>query len=502
MLLRLAFVLAALADGAAGVSRPETAGGSSDRTCDPSKGECDADDGAGDDAGAPAEKEPPTKKDTRAIRRSQDEGCTLYLAPSSAAPESGLGVYSGRKIPKGESVHEFLVFADMESEDTYEDPMETAMFTDIFVSVFHTGRPFSSWMGYVWPPGPGAIHTGEGEGLASADGDIYLAEDGRHGHDDVGLMGPVPAFGTGIAALANTHRKYHNIERDLTLLRQESQNENSMGMVATPEGLEFAKLEAPYDPGAGAFAFTYGNDFLVTKKLRAGTELFLNYGKGYHKQHPADKESGPSGLGDITKPLAWLDEHGVCLVDGSITGGPTTIVQAGRGARAIRPLQAGAVVAVSPLLAVARDDLLLAGGGHQLLLNYAFGHPSSSLLLVPTAPIVNYVNHGARPNVALRWPAEGGQARKVFSTEGGEEENGWLKGNVGDVLGRSNQLAWEYVALRDIAPFEELLLDYGPEWDKEWGQFASMHPYQRSGYFRHEIGVPDGFYPSAWLDKE
>lgn len=239
----------------------------------------------------------------------------------------------------------------------------------------------------------------------------------------------------------------------------------------------------------------------MTKKVRAGTELIINYGKQWHKQHPADKDAGPAGLGDITKSLAWLEEHGVCLVDGAITGGPSTIVQAGRGARAVRPLKKGAVVTVSPLLAVAREDLAVPGGT-QLLLNYAFGHPGSSLLLVPTAPIVNYINHGTRPNVAIRWPGEKSQLHRVFNGAWQEGGNWWLKSSVGEVLQKSNQLAWEYVALRDIDRFEELVLDYGSDWDQAWGQFASMHPYQRPGYFRHEIGVPDGFYPKAWLDKE
>ena len=168
---RLALLVLLLSDAAAGIGRPDTDGaakiqeeaGSSDHTCDPTQGECAA--GGADADGATA------------------TGCTLYLAPSSVAPDAGLGVYSGRKIAKGESVHEFLTYADMESEETYAAPMETAMFTDIFVAIFHTGRPFRSWMGYVWPPGPGAVHTGEGEGLALADGDVYLAEDGRHGHE-------------------------------------------------------------------------------------------------------------------------------------------------------------------------------------------------------------------------------------------------------------------------------------------------------------------------------
>jgi len=243
---------------------------------------------------------------------------------------------------------------------------------------------------------------------------------------------------------------------------------------------------------------------VIGTQVRAGTELIINYGKQWHKQHPADKEAGPQGLADITKSPAWLDEHGVCLVDGAITGGPSEIVQAGRGARAVRPLKKGAVAAVSPLLAVSRDDLALSGGGRQLLLNYAFGHPRSSLLLVPTAPIVNYINHdGTRPNVALRWPGAGAPLHRVFKAHGRQEgDNWWRTSAVDEVLRKSNRLAWEYVALRDIDRFEELVLDYGPEWARDWEHFAGMHPYQRPGYFRHEIGVPDGLYPKIWLDKE
>ena len=53
------------------------------------------------------------------------------------------------------------------------------------------------------------------------------------------------------------------------------------------------------------------------------------------------------------------------------------------------------------------DDVLADGEttGHQLLLNYCYGHPGSSLLLYPHAPTVNFVNHGGagRSNAELRW---------------------------------------------------------------------------------------------------
>jgi len=60
---------------------------------------------------------------------------------------------------------------------------------------------------------------------------------------------------------------------------------------------------------------------------------------------------------------------------------------------------------------------------------------------------------------------------------------------------RSGKLAFEYVALRDIRKGEEILLDYGQLWQDAWSEFEDRNPYAGSGYFRHAIGVPDGFYP-------
>lgn len=50
----------------------------------------------------------------------------------------------------------------------------------------------------------------------------------------------------------------------------------------------------------------------------------------------------------------------------------------------------------------------------------------------------------------------------------------------------------EFVALRDLQPGEEIFIDYGQEWEASWGEHSV-------GEFRHEIGVPDGFFPENWM---
>eukprot|EP00957_Ditylum_brightwellii_P112762 8596150-Ditylum_brightwellii.AAC.1 len=76
----------------------------------------------------------------------------------------------------------------------------------------------------------------------------------------------------------------------------------------------------------------------------------------------------------------------------------------------------GDVIAPAPLLHIRRDDTLNVHEdynddgtvetfhGYQLLLNYCFSHPRSSMLLLPYSPVVNYINHnGKEPNAFIRW---------------------------------------------------------------------------------------------------
>ena len=151
----------------------------------------------------------------------------------------------------------------------------------------------------------------------------------------------------------------------------------------------------------------------------------------------------------------------------------------------------------------------------ELLLNYAYGHPDSPMLLVPNAPMANFINHGGEEeaNVQIRWPEPHSKTGRLFEwayTRSKEDiyddkfestnYNAWLKDHPIDVMEKSGKLAFEYVALRDIEDGEEIMIDYGELWDDAWYRYQRRHPYARAGYFRHSIGVPDGFYPDNWLN--
>ena len=248
----------------------------------------------------------------------------------------------------------------------------------------------------------------------------------------------------------------------------------------------------------------------------------------------------PTSPDDITRSLPWLGENGVCLNSGRLRVARSSISWAGRGLFASSRIPAGEVILTSPLLAMRRDDFVIyrsdptrpptrvldksAAMGTELLYNYAFSHPESPLHLVPTAPLANYINHGRRDageaNVRVRWPGGGSNAARLFSWAYGQPRrshfavdyddflssndgryvaNPFLRDHPIDVMERSGRLGLEYVAMRDIGPDEEILLDYGPLWDAAWTEFANASPYARSSVFRHPIGVPDGLYPPGWL---
>jgi hypothetical protein len=231
------------------------------------------------------------------------------------------------------------------------------------------------------------------------------------------------------------------------------------------------------------------------------------------------------------KSLEWLNDNGVCLSSGILRVGTSNIKNAGRAVFSTAGIAKGEVVLTTPLIALRRDDFRIYKAdphaeherdtvdkstiiGEELLLNYAYGHRDSPMLLVPNAPVANFFNHGGEEdaNVQIRWPVAGSNTARLFDWAYNRQKedvyddafeskhhNSWLKDHPIDVMEKSGKLAFEYIALRDIEKDEEILIDYGSLWEHAWYNFQT-HAYARgSGYFRHPIGVPDGFYPNNWL---
>lgn len=175
------------------------------------------------------------------------------------------------------------------------------------------------------------------------------------------------------------------------------------------------------------------------------------------------------------RPLAHLDEHGKCL--DNLRPAASSIAHAGRGAVATKFIPKGGYVSIAPLLHIPDRDVLTMYAdtidpqtgeeariltepvGHQLLRNYCFGHNESSLLLCPYDPVTPYINHdGEAPNAKITW-----------SQDPAYDNAAWRERPVRffDNVWRGG-LAFEYVALADIEPGDEVTIDYGEQWEAAW----------------------------------
>jgi SET domain len=101
----------------------------------------------------------------------------------------------------------------------------------------------------------------------------------------------------------------------------------------------------------------------------------------------------------------------------------------------------------------------------QLVYNYCFGHPQSSLLFFPSGSVAALINHSDTPNAKIIWSRHPNH-QKV-----------WLELDPKVLLDEEHMymgLLFEIVALRDIAPGEEIFIDYGPEWQVAYAQHVQM----------------------------
>ena len=209
-------------------------------------------------------------------------------------------------------------------------------------------------------------------------------------------------------------------------------------------------------PGAGAFTHYHNFTFYSHQDIAEGQELMVNYGKGWTDKIPHND------LGESTKrPIEWLRANGICL--DHIRPALSNIPHAGRGAVATRQLPKNTVVAPVPLLPIqSREALKRIKGNWQLLLNYCFSHPQSSILFVPYAPVVNLVNHasGNQANVKVQWSTS-----NLFLGKHLLESTNIFQTNPSGLL-------LELVATRDIEEGDEILLDYGDSWQAAWDQYV------------------------------
>ena len=184
--------------------------------------------------------------------------------------------------------------------------------------------------------------------------------------------------------------------------------------------------------------------------------------------------------------LEYLEEHGTCL--DNIRPGPSTLPSAGHGAFATRPLSAGTILTKSPLLHTSTDDymymyeLVEYNGSRyrlldevrqmQLLYNYCYTHLESSIVLCPYGGGISYINHHPdKTNVRIEWATGWDIVHNQSLVD---------HGTMDDLTIHSRpQLAFSYIATRDIAANEELFMDYGDAWEEAWLEHVENYSYDK-----------------------
>lgn len=202
------------------------------------------------------------------------------------------------------------------------------------------------------------------------------------------------------------------------------------------------------------------------RKLTVGEPLFLDCS--------LDDRSVDWQIEDLTMPsLPFLQEHGVCI--------DTLVASHDGGATAKRFLAKGSHIAFGPVLHMHRNELWDEDRQrYEDVIQYAYGHPQTDLLLLPHAPhfsrIAARTTESTLPNAELQWDFDQGMTADDYF---GERPTHLL-------FSRAEQ-AWlwvKVVATRDIAVGEPVVVD------------AS------AGGAHQPRQVPDGFFPAAWLAQE
>ena len=197
-----------------------------------------------------------------------------------------------------------------------------------------------------------------------------------------------------------------------------------------------------------------------------------------------EKDLGTILQRNYTRNRTDLQEHGKCI--DHMVPKESTIKQAGRGAFATRDLPKGTIITASPLHHVPDKtfanmyEFIQVDGkwmrvldkivGKQLVLNYCFSHPETTMMLCPYGSQINYINHDReRANVRVQWATNFAIGHNQSIIDHGDF----------DFLSKTERpkLSFDYVATKDIKEGEEFFLDYGDDWAKAWeDHVASFQP--------------------------
>lgn len=170
----------------------------------------------------------------------------------------------------------------------------------------------------------------------------------------------------------------------------------------------------------------------------------------------------------IPRSQEWLETNGYCM--DHIYVKESTIQQAGYGAFSRRHLKKGSVIHTSPLIAAPRAFMEMNYSGtvpptinsKQLMLNYHFGHADSTILFFPLTHAIAINHRAVTPNARVEFSRNEKRSRYL------------LHRPMEDIYSEKySAMVLDFVALRDIAPEEEIFIDYGEKWQQAWDRHVA-----------------------------
>jgi len=432
-----------------------------------------------------------------------EQKCTTYLAPSSI-PNSGLGMYTTIPYASGESFPFPEVGIMLQEMKRHSHPTSD---TKKKKTKLLAQYPWSAKVLTF-----GAIEVGYGESIVPSLGMLANSHLGLVNMRHSELWNTQPALdGTSsistqytnsltlddVGRGAISHHSNVKFESSKKIEAGEElfvsygdewfvKRENIIGIV--PGSSHFIEADqilhefVNQNPNVGdaGDVGTKNYELLLQEALQKDKRLHAAFPKSVHDVHKA-VEMGTARFSakESVRSMEWLEENGACI--DNIISGITTIPQAGKGsfATTTRQINDGGVITTTSLITLERDQLYLWEDvkqsddgsvmkelvGHQLLLNYCYGHKDSSLLFFPYSPSINFINHGMNKedvNAKIRWSTYPYHKKE------------WLDLSLQDMKDQLHTgLMFDIVATRDIQRGEEILLDYGSDWVESWKEHAN-----------------------------
>ena len=444
------------------------------------------------------------------VHTHQESSCGIYFAPSTI-PGAGMGMFAGRSYRLWDTMSPgdiILPLVDWSVHTNHQD-IATLDAEAVLMNVYYwtsshvSGMPEDAVDSYAYSPGIGAAINCH-FGLINVQGDERndgLDNAGWHRSRDPGVGAFTPYHGrtsyavrniaAGEELFADYGSKYftYNQEKYGNIPIHESYTQADE-LLRAYVVLRDRVFDVWSDGGDDDDDENHNSDDMKAELHRDWYGLLTDLAKVWPSRTLNALPEDPTVVHEIAimgtawthynrsvRSLEWLEETGYCM--DLLVPGDSSIPQAGRGAFARVALPQGSVVGPAPLIhlnPVVLDMFPFVYDGpkgeyiwanttdrvwhRQILMNYCFGHAQMpDVVLCPYGMLTSLINHAPTKDQV--------NAKIVWNTPLTNQK--WIDQDPSEWMSEMHVgLYFNFVATKDIAPGEEILIDYGADWEAAW----------------------------------